>query len=69
MQDFHIQPFSREINSVPLEEIEWYENGERKVFTQEQYDEWSVIGFSNIDFVDPPNMVSLVLGKMKGSRE
>lgn len=39
------------INTTPLEEIEWYENGEKIEINKKNIDEFVFTGLSNIDFI------------------
>jgi len=40
-----------EINSIPLEEIEFYENGELVEIPEELLEQWDYIGLNNVDFI------------------
>lgn len=40
-----------EINSVDIEDIEFYENGEKVDVPQEHINNWRFIGLNNIEFI------------------
>jgi hypothetical protein len=44
------EAFRRCINSTPLEEIHWFENGEEIVIEEEVIEEFLSTGLGNIDF-------------------
>jgi hypothetical protein len=44
------EAFRRCINSTPLEEIHWFENGEEIIIDKEVISEFEDIGLNNIDF-------------------
>lgn len=41
----------REINSVRLEDIEWYENGVKLSIDKQLIDRYRFIGMTNMDFI------------------
>ena len=41
----------KKINSVPLSEIEWYEDGQKLEFTQKKIDDFEYTGLINTDFI------------------
>lgn len=43
--------FRRKINSISLDEIELYENGERLKVSVKEIDKWELTGLNNIDFI------------------
>lgn len=42
----------KEINSIPLEEIEFLRDGEPLTISSECLDSWKYVGLNNIDFID-----------------
>lgn len=42
----------REINNIPLEDIEWHEDGKPLDINPEFIKEWRFIGMNNSDFID-----------------
>jgi len=40
-----------EINSVPIEDIEFFENGKRVEFDKDVVADWKFIGLNNVDFI------------------
>lgn len=44
------EAFRRCINSTPLEEIHWFENGEEIIIDKEKIEEFECTGLGNIDF-------------------
>lgn len=51
----HVQQVIREkneINSIPFENIVWYQDGKELSITQQVLDNWKYLGLSNIYFVD-----------------
>jgi hypothetical protein len=48
---FALRKEMKRINSMPLCEIEWFENGKPIVVSQEKLDEFLFTGLSNMDFI------------------
>ena len=46
-----LQQARRVINNLPLEDIEWYENGKPVLVKEENIEQFRFSGLSNIDFV------------------
>lgn len=42
----------REINAINIRDIEWYENGKKLNYTEEQVNQWRFIGLCNTSFVE-----------------
>ena len=52
LEDYWIMlAFRRCINTSPLEDIEWHEDGEKIEIPQETIDEFLFTGLSNVDFI------------------
>ena len=39
-----------QINATPIEDIEWYRNGKKMVYSEEQIEDWKFTWLGNIDF-------------------
>lgn len=42
----------REINRVPIEQIEWHEGGQKLELDPDLVADWSFMGMNNADFID-----------------
>ena len=46
-----IESIRLSINSAPLEEIDWYKDGEKLLIDPDRIDNFGYTGLSNIDFI------------------
>jgi hypothetical protein len=49
---YGIKARRKQINSIPLKDIEFYQDGKRIEFDKSAMDEWRFVGMSNIDFIE-----------------
>jgi hypothetical protein len=47
----HLRAELKKINAVPLDEIEWYENGKKLEIEKDLIEEWKFTGLNNVDFI------------------
>ena len=53
----HLQKRIDTINDIPFDEIEWYRDGEKVIFSKDVLYEWVYTGLSNFSFINTfPNM-------------